>query len=116
MDFENVFPDLVKRLPKADIPIDGLDSYLFQGQDQQFIFMHFNKDVDAPEHSHEAQWGIVIDGRMDITIGGVLRTLQKGDTYLIPKDIKHSAKIYAGYTDLTLFNQKDRYKKKDGGG
>jgi len=26
--------------------------------------------------------------------------------------VKHSARIYAGYADVTFFNQKDRYRKK----
>jgi hypothetical protein len=30
----------------------------------------------------------------------------------IPKGAKHSAKIYAGYADVSFFNEKDRYKAK----
>jgi quercetin dioxygenase-like cupin family protein len=69
------------------------------------------RDVEIPEHSHEAHWGVVWDGEMELTINGKKQAYRKGDTYFIPKDIPHSARIKAGYRDLTVFNQKDRYKQ-----
>ncbi|MFQ5821516.1 MAG: cupin domain-containing protein [Candidatus Heimdallarchaeota archaeon] len=74
--------------------------------------MSFEKNVKVPEHSHEAQWGVVLEGEIELTIDGKKHTFTKGDTYFIPKDVKHSARIRRGYKDLTLFNQKDRYKAK----
>jgi len=106
------FPDIVTSLPSAELPIAGVSSYLFQGERQQFIFMSFDEDVAVPEHSHEAQWGVVLDGRIELTIGGQRRVLRKGDTYFIPRNVPHSARIEKGYKDLTLFNQKDRYRPK----
>jgi len=46
----------------ALIPLEGCKAYLFQGEKQQFIFMSFEKDIEVPEHSHENQWGIVLEG------------------------------------------------------
>ena len=112
MSKEDVFPEIITDLPEADIPVEGVSSYLFQGENQQFIFMSFEKDVEVPEHSHQAQWGVVLDGEIELTIGDKNLTLTKGDTYFIPKDVKHKARIRKGYTDLTLFNQKDRFKAK----
>ena len=107
---EPFFPEIISSLPPAELPIGDVSSYLFQGERQQFIFMSFDQDVDVPEHSHEAQWGVVLDGRIELTVGGRRRVLTKGDTYFIPKDVPHSARIERGYKDLTLFNQKDRYR------
>ena len=109
---KDFFPEIITNLPEADIPIEGLSSHLFQGENQQVVFMSFEDDVSVPEHSHKAQWGVVLDGEIELTIDGKKCTLTKGDTYFIPEDIKHSAKIKKGYKDLTLFNQKDRYKTK----
>ncbi len=109
---ENFFPEIITNIPEADIPIEGLHSHLFQGKNQQFVFMSFENDVEVPEHSHKAQWGVVLDGEIELIIDGKKFTFTKGDTYFIPKDVKHSAKISKGYKDLTLFNQKDRYKTK----
>ncbi|MFQ5820661.1 MAG: cupin domain-containing protein [Candidatus Heimdallarchaeota archaeon] len=112
MPKENFFPEIITYLPEADIPIVGVQSHLFQGETQQFVFMSFEKDVEVPEHSHEAQWGVVLEGEIELTIDGKKYTLTKGDTYFIPKNVKHRAIIRRGYKDLTLFNQKDRYKVK----
>jgi quercetin dioxygenase-like cupin family protein len=109
MDNDGFFPDIITDLPEADIPIEGLKSKLFQGEQQQFIFMTFEKDAVVPEHSHEAQWGVVLDGEIELTIGSDTFTFRKGDTYFIPKNVVHSAKVKSGYKDLTLFDQKDRY-------
>lgn len=106
------FPEMIERHPNADIPIKGLMSKLVQADDQQFVFMEFEEDIEVAEHSHNAQWGVVLEGEMELSIEGVSRTLGKGDTYYIEKDSVHSAKIKKGYKDLTLFDQKDRYKTK----
>lgn len=108
----NFFPEPILNLPKADIPIDSLEAYLSQGVNHQILFMEFENNVELPEHSHEAQYGIILKGKIEITIDGLTKTYQRGDTYFIPKDINHSAKIYAGYADITFFNQRDRYKIK----
>ncbi|MCP2520374.1 cupin domain-containing protein [Candidatus Aminicenantes bacterium AC-335-B20] len=109
---EDFFPEIIKKLPKVNIGIDGVNAYLFQGENQQIIFMSFKKDVEIPEHSHEAQWGVILDGEMELIIENKKYIFRKGDTYFIPKGVKHSAKIKKGYKDITLFNQKDRYKVK----
>ncbi len=108
----NVFPDSIGRLPEADMPFEGVRAYLSQSEDHQIIFMEFSRDVDVPEHSHESQWAVVLEGRIDLMIGGEMRTLGKGDQYFIPKGVRHSAKVFAGYADVTFFNQKDRYRRK----
>ncbi|WP_033167979.1 cupin domain-containing protein [Clostridium sp. KNHs205] len=107
-----IFPEPILNLPKADIPIKGLEAYLSQAADHQIIFMEFSEDVELSEHSHESQWGIVLEGKIELTIDGVKNTYTKGDRYFIPKDRKHSGKIYAGYADMTYFDQKDRYGTK----
>ena len=110
-----IFPEPIWNLPEVDIPLKGVKAYLSQSENHQIIFMEFSEDVEVPEHSHESQWGIVLEGKLDLSIDGVKKTYTRGDRYFIPKGIKHSAKIYAGYVDITFFNQKERYKVKQGG-
>lgn len=109
-NINSIFPEIINHHPQADIPVKGLQSRLIQAGDQQFIFMEFDEDFEISDHSHEAQWGVVLAGEMEITIAGETKTLTKGDSYFIPKDVVHSARIKKGYKDMTLFNQKDRYK------
>ena len=107
-----IFPGPIRNLPLADIPLDGLKAYLSQAENHQILFMEFAEDAEVPEHSHEAQWGAVLAGKIDLTIDGVERTYSKGDSVFIPKGAKHSARIYAGYADVSFFDQKDRYNTK----
>ena len=108
----SIFPDSILDLPEADIPLDGIKAMLSQGDHHQILFMEFEKDVDLPEHSHASQYGIVLEGKIDLIINGKKNTFIKGDRYFIPKDTIHSGKIYAGYADVTFFNEKDRYQTK----
>ena len=107
-----IFPEPIRSLPEADIPLSGLKAYLSQSDDHQILFMQFDEDAEIPEHSHESQWGVVLEGKVDLVVEGVQRTYRKGDRVFVPKGSKHSAKIYAGYADISFFNQKDLYKKK----
>jgi quercetin dioxygenase-like cupin family protein len=109
----NIFPAPVLSLTEADIPLDGVKAYLSKGNGHQIIFMEFLKDVLLPEHDHAGQWGVVLEGRIELTIGGIRRTYEKGDRYYIPEGVKHSGRIYAGYADMTFFDQEDRYQAKE---
>lgn len=108
-----IFPEPILKLPEADIPIKGIKAYLSQSKNHQIIFMEFSEDVDLPEHSHEGQWGVVLEGSIDLVIDGVKQTFGKGDRYFIPEGVRHSGKIYAGYADMTYFDQESRYKVKE---
>jgi quercetin dioxygenase-like cupin family protein len=108
-----LFPDPIKNLPEADVPLPGVKAYLSQSDTHQIIFMEFVKDVDLPEHAHAAQIGIVLEGKIDLVIDGHKKTFTRGDRYYIPEQVLHSGKIYAGYADITFFDQPDRYSKKE---
>jgi mannose-6-phosphate isomerase-like protein (cupin superfamily) len=109
----NLFPEPIRNLPEADIPLDGIKAYLSQAKDHQLIFMEFDEDADLSEHSHAAQVGFVLGGKIELTIDGIPREYCKGDIYYIPENIKHTGKIYAGYADITFFNEPDRYGVKE---
>ena len=104
-----IFPDPIKNLPEADIPLDGVTAYLSQADSHQILFMQFDEDVDLPEHTHEAQMGIVLEGRIELTIDGETQLFSKGDRYYIPAGIRHSGQIYKGYADITFFDEPSRY-------
>ena len=107
-----IFPEAIEKLPLADIPLNGLTAFLSQGQNHQILFMEFEEDVDLPEHEHESQYSIVLEGKIELTIDGAKKVYVKGDRYYIPAGIKHFGKIYAGYADITFFNEKSRYQEK----
>lgn len=110
---QTIFPQPILELPEANIPIDGLKAFLSQSENHQIIFMEFKKNAQLDAHSHDAQWGIVLDGKIEITINEKTTNYQKGDSYYIPKGVVHSCKIHEGYSDITFFAQKDRYSIKN---
>ncbi len=109
---DQLFPGPIHNLPQADIPLKGVTAYLSQAEKHQIIFMQFEQDVELPAHTHAAQIGIVLEGRIDLIIGGQHGTYRKGDRYFIPEGVEHSGKIYAGYVDITFFNEPHRYHEK----
>jgi len=109
---KSILPDPILNLPRADIPMKGICAYLSQAETHQIIFMEFDEDIDLPEHSHAAQIGIALEGRIDLVIGGEKQTYVKGDRYYIPSGVKHSGRVYAGYADITFFDDPDRYQAK----
>ena len=58
------------------------------------------------------QIGFVLEGKIELTIDGQKKTYFKGDRYYIPEGVLHSGIIYAGYADITFFNEPDRYSRK----
>jgi quercetin dioxygenase-like cupin family protein len=108
-----IFPAPIRKLPVADIPLTGLKAHLSQSDNHQILFMQFKESVDLPEHSHEAQVGFVLEGKIDLILDGEEHTFTKGDRYYIPAGVRHSAKIFAGYADITFFDEPDRYLTTD---
>jgi quercetin dioxygenase-like cupin family protein len=109
---KSIFPEPIQNLPRADIPLNGLRAYLSQAENHQILFMEFEEEVKLHEHAHAAQIGIVLEGKIELTIGGEKHIYRKGDRYYIPAGVKHSGRIYAGYADITFFDQPDRYQAK----
>jgi len=103
------YPNIIKKLPKIDIPLNGVEAFLMQSKNNQLVFFEFNEDTEIPMHSHGAQWGIVVDGKIELTIGGVMKTYQKGDSYNIKAYEEHGGKIYAGFKAIDFFEDRDRY-------
>jgi len=110
---KEIFPEAICKLPEADIPIPGLTAYLSQDKNHQIVFMHFSEDAEVPPHSHDAQWGIVLEGKITLTIADNEQVYTKGDRFYILKRETHSAKISAGYASMEFFADKDRYKIKN---
>ena len=61
-----IFPKPVLDLPRADIPVEGLKAYIAQGEHFQILYMEFEKDAIIEEHSHESQWGVILEGQIDL--------------------------------------------------
>jgi quercetin dioxygenase-like cupin family protein len=108
----NIFPEPIRQLPIANIPLKGVTAYLSQSDSHQILYMLFEKTVELPEHQHADQIGFILEGKIELVINDEKKVYSKGDRYHIPAGIKHSAKIFKGYADITVFMEPDRYNIK----
>ena len=103
------YPSEIMNLPDADITFNGVQGKLLQGDQSQLVFMEIEPVGEVPPHKHGAQWGIVLDGKMQLTIDGVTKTYTKGDRYYIPDGVVHSALFTTKVYLIDYFADKDRY-------
>ncbi|MDP6100656.1 MAG: cupin domain-containing protein [Dehalococcoidia bacterium] len=50
--------------------------------------------VPRHRHPHE-QMGFVVSGEVEMGIGDKAKVLRKGDAYLVPSDVEHSARTFS---------------------
>ncbi len=106
------YPEIIKALPQVDINIEGVNGWLAQGETFQIVFFEIQPGVTIPPHTHQEQYGQVIEGRMTLTIGDETHHLQAGDTYFIPKNISHYGTFHTFGRAMDFFNEPMRYQPK----
>jgi len=114
MSPEPYFPEFIRALPEPDSPLQGLDARMLQTAQAMAMFFELPAGVHVPEHAHGAQWGVVLEGRLEFTIGGETRVYEKGDTYFVPAGVAHEAVIHPGFVGIDVFADADRYRPKGG--
>jgi quercetin dioxygenase-like cupin family protein len=107
------FPDFITAFPSIDVPFPNVVSTAVVKSDAGLVaFFTFHKDMELPVHAHGAQWGTVIEGEIEFTIGGVTKIYKPGDSYAIPSGVEHGATIKAGTRVIDVFEEPDRYALK----
>jgi quercetin dioxygenase-like cupin family protein len=106
------YPEMIRHLPEIDVPIEGVRGWLMQGTHHQLVFFDIDPVGKIPEHSHGAQYGVVISGEMELTIAGETKTCKGGDSYYIPKGAMHSAVFRERTIVIDFFQDRDRYNAK----
>jgi quercetin dioxygenase-like cupin family protein len=106
------YPNTIRSLPEIDAKLQGVRGWLFQGEDHQIVFLDIEPIGEIPEHSHGEQWGVIISGEMELTIGKEKRIYRSGDWYHIPEGTVHSAKFLKRFAAIGFFADRDRYKAK----
>ena len=106
------FPAFVRHLPEADLPCQGMRAWLLDGAQGQVVFKEAETETSLPEHSHGEQWGVVVDGRMELTIDGYMRLYMRGDFYTIPAGKRHRTRVFPGFKAVDHFAEPGRYRPK----
>lgn len=108
----NFYPEMIRSLPEIDIPLAGVKGWLIQSDNRQVVLFEIEPIGKIPDHTHGAQWGIVLDGKMKLTIAGQTKVYHNGDSYFIPSGTVHSAEFLTKVRVIDFFEDKDRYNMK----
>jgi len=106
------YPKMITSLPQADIPYKGVKGWILQGQAQQVVFLEMDPIGEVTEHTHSAQFGMVLEGEMSLTVSGKTKKYRKGDTYFVPDGTPHSAVFHSKVYAIDFFNERSRYREK----
>lgn len=96
----SIFPDIIGKIPSREYGIDGLEVHVDHTSMGTVYFVSAAKDVAFPEHSHAAQWTVVVSGECRFTANGTTTVYKQGDTYCIPAGLKHQITLCAGYAEV----------------
>jgi quercetin dioxygenase-like cupin family protein len=109
----NGFPTVITALPEANIPFQDAKAWILQGEKHQLVFFEIQPTAQVPEHSHNyPQWGILVEGKMKLTINDKTKTIKKGDEYLVPTQAKHHSTFQTRTRIIEFFSEKTRYETK----
>lgn len=96
--------------PRSEFPIHDLGEGVgFQpvwGRSLLMNWVHFEPNRSLPNHHHpEEQAGTIIEGEMELTVGGVTRRMHVGDVYVVPPNVPHSGRTFdSGCIALDIFS------------
>lgn len=93
----------------TDIPVkhvmNGIDGHYAHGAQTTFGLVKIAKGTAMPEHSHpHEQVTYIVDGELEMTIGGKTMLLKPGMIYVIPSNTPHSANAYVDCTAIDVFS------------
>jgi quercetin dioxygenase-like cupin family protein len=108
------FAEFIRTLPMVESPLASLRGWMLQTGQALAMFYEIPDGVEVPEHAHGAQWGVVLEGSVEFTIGGETMTYARGDTYYVPAAVAHSAEIHPGFVGIDVFADADRYSPREG--
>lgn len=100
-------------------PVPGVRMRTPYGQNLMLSLVEIESGAEVPLHSHpHEQAGILISGRMELTIGDETRRLEPGAMYIIPGNTPHRAVAVAGpVVALDVFNPiREDYAIRESGG
>ena len=70
----------------------GIDARTFWGEKMLVSMVDLAPNMPLPAHSHpHEQVGTVLEGSLTFTIAGETKQLGRGDVFVVPGDVEHSA-------------------------
>ena len=73
--------------------VPGARTKTFWGEQMLFSLVEIDANSEVPNHTHpHEQAGMLIEGELEMGIGGEVRVMKPGDMYIIPGNVEHYAK------------------------
>ena len=89
---------------KARNPIPGFELKFIHGEKMTSAHWQIDKDAVLPEHSHpHEQISIVLEGKLELIIDGVINIMEPGKVAVIPGNTSHSGKALTDCIVLDVF-------------
>lgn len=81
----------------AIAPVDGCRMRTPHGEHLMLSYLEMQTGAEIPAHSHpHEQGGILLQGRLELTIGDETRIVEPGAMFLIPGNVPHRAVAIEG--------------------
>jgi quercetin dioxygenase-like cupin family protein len=72
---------------------DGVKLRIIAGEKMMMAFFYMQPDAVLPEHAHpHEQMGTVLEGALEVTIGGHKQVVGPGEAYHIAANLAHSGR------------------------
>ena len=96
----------------AKVLAEGIEGRYVHGENLSFGLVHLKKGsaVKLHHHPHE-QITYIVDGEMEMEIGGKKLMLTKGNYFVIPSNVPHSALAHTECSVIDVFSPvREEYK------
>ncbi|MFL5331064.1 MAG: cupin domain-containing protein [Gemmataceae bacterium] len=88
------------QVPSFEI-VPGVQTQTPHGENLMLSYAKLDEAAEVPTHHHpHEQAGIVVKGKLELTIAGDTRVLQPGAMYIVPPNVPHSARAIGGPVDV----------------
>jgi len=86
--------------PEFEI-VPGVRTRTPHGENIMLSYARLDDAAEVPTHHHpHEQAGIVVRGKLELTIAGETKVLQPGEMYIVPGNVPHSARAIGGPVEV----------------
>ncbi len=95
----------IQSVPEIN-PVPGCRMRTPFGQNLMLSYLQMDEGAEVPMHSHpHEQGGVLLHGRVELTIGDETRIVESGSLFIIPPNVPHRAVAVGGpATVLDVFS------------
>lgn len=95
------FPDLTRKLPEFEGPFDA---YQLSATDCEVLFASYPAGTSIEPHTHPTRnVGVITEGELYLTVGGVESRYGPGDWYHIEPNAEHAARFDVDTSEIEFW-------------